>query len=148
LTRLEGTAGFLVVLVSVFGGIICFFATARGSDALVAFVAVALAVVALVDPVALVDAAFDVDDFKAELFNAEVFAALGFVVVLFGAGFEAFSGSRSVLLPRPRRAGALRTLAFMSGSGAFSSPLACARCARVRTIMNNLLEIYRRGVVL
>jgi hypothetical protein len=141
-TRLEGTAGLRVVRPSVLTAAGCLFAAGFASAA---FVALAFAVVARVDPVALVDTVFEVDDFNAAILGAVGLDAAVFVVTLFGAvafgaavfdaAFAGFSGSASVFFARPRRAGAFRTLAFMSASGAASSPLAWARCARVRTMM-------------
>lgn len=66
--------------------------------------------------------AFDTDTFAAVVVFDGADLAAGFVVV-----------SSSVFLARPRRAGALSTLAFMGDSGGV--PLACARCARVRTML-------------
>jgi hypothetical protein len=114
LTRLEGIAGFLVVLASVLAEIGCFFAVGFASGTLVA---VALAAVALVDPVARVEAAFEDDDFNAESVGSTVFVAVFFgagvfVVVAFDAACTGLPDSGSAFLGRPRRAGALRTLAF------------------------------------
>jgi hypothetical protein len=134
--RRDGTAGFLVDLVCVLTGIGCFFAIGFVSET---FVAVALAAVALVEPVARVEAAFEVDDFNDDafcstIFGATVFGAAAFVVVTFDTDVANFPDSGSAFFGRPRRAGALRTLVINSDSGVTVSPVPWARCARVRTI--------------
>lgn len=143
--RLEGTAAFatLPAFTSAFAGSVFV-------DA--AVVAAAFEVVALVAPVALVEvapSALDVEVLETKLFNVVVFGAAlaAGLVVVFGAGFGAAfgatftltggcPGSGSGFFARPRRAGALSMLALRSDSGAGSSPRACARCARVRTMVN------------
>jgi hypothetical protein len=138
LTRLEGTAGFRVVLVSVLAGIGCFLADVLVSGS---FVVAAFATVALVDPVARVEPGFEVEEMRAAAFvpvllAAAVFDAAVLPVAPFGAALADSSDAKSAFFGRPRRAGAFKTLALNSASGAMSSPLAWARCARVRTIAN------------
>jgi hypothetical protein len=69
----------------------------------------------------------DVAALDTELFNAV--AAVAWAA--FAAGLVV--ASSSAFLARPRRAGALRTLALRGDSGGV--PFACARCARVRTMV-------------
>lgn len=115
-----------------------------------AFVAVVSVVVfrAIVFVEAFGAVVFAAEDFvvatraEVETFDTELFSA-GFGAAALGAGFGA--GSSSVFFGLPRRTGALRMLALGGDSG--GPPFACARCARVRTMLGFALGLRIIDVV-